>query len=488
MRHEPFRELWDDGVPAGVDCPLVSAADISRRVNAALDAVPSERTRYMRQKLRFAAVLTAAVVALAGTALAVASHWDVLDAYFKGDTAPAADLVDREVRSISDKAYTVTVESSVSDGSSALLLVRIDAHTEEARAFMASDDFNGIDLWNVYPLAPEVGEDGETALEYHGGSTSYSEVKELRTADSTTWRFDVSLSGADYTHMHVRMGYMDKGLVLEFPLTPAETVTVEIGATGEGLAWYDARALGPVTLDSVTISPLTLRVNVTWAMDGRKHESPLPPLLFRMADGSLRTMPQTLGKVSSSNDTEGEADDTLFHGSWVHRFQSVQDLSQLSGIVVWGREYPLEVGASKAVEVDSRLLPFQIPIGPSPNTGNVGFTVPVRALCQGLGADCGWDGETHTATMTYRGVTIALTWGSDIALVDGREVQLHAPVFVEDGTGQLYLSPDAPGAGSLQDGTLYVETTPLEEPWQIWINTSYDRAAQAYGGSWDVYP
>ena len=450
MSHEPFRELWDDTVPAGADCPAVSAADISRRVNAALDAVPSERKRYMRQKLRFAAVLTAAVVALAGTALAVASHWDVLDAYFKGDTSPAADLVDREVRSISDKDYTVTVESSVSDGSSALLLVRIDAHTEEARAFMASDDFNGIDLWNVYPLAPEIGEDGTVTLEYYGGSSSYSEVKELRTADSTTWRFDVSLSGADYTHMHMRMGYMEKGRFIDFPLT--------------------------------------LRVNVTWAMDGRKHESPLPPLLFRMADGSLRTMPQMLEKVRSSNDTAGKADDTLFHGSWVHRFQSVQDLSQLSGIVVWGREYPLDGGDSKAVEVDSRLLPFQIPIGPIPNTGNVGFTVPVRALCQGLGADCGWDGETHTATMTYRGVTIALTWGSDIALVDGQEVQLHAPIFVQDGRGQLYLSPDAPGAGQLQDGTLYVETTPLEEPWQIWLNTSYDRAAQAYGGSWDVYP
>lgn len=447
----------------------------------------------MRQKLRIAAAVAAIVAALAGTALAVATHWDVLDAYFQGDTSPAQDLVDREVRTISDENYTLTVESSVCDESSAFLLVRIDALTQEAQEFMASDDFNGIDTWNVRPLAPEVGEDGTVTLEYHGGSTSYSEVKERRTDSSTTWRLNVSLTGADYTHMHVRMGYMEKGLFLEFPLTPAETVEVEIGATGDGSAWYQTQAKGQVTLDSVSISPLTLQMNVTWQTDSgrRTNEAALPPILFRMADGSLRTMPRILHQINTFSyfDSEDGSDTSPFQGCWPIRFESVQDLSQIAGIVVWGREYPLDGGPSVPVEVDGHLLPFEIPLGPTPGAGNVGYTVPVRALCDGLGAACVWDSGTQTATMDYQGTTIALTWGSSVAVVNGQEVVLRAPVMVQDGYGRLYSSPDAAGAQRVEDGVLYVEVAPFEEAWQLWFNCTYDsNQDQPEDQIWTVYP
>ena len=65
-----MQELWDGAVPVGVPCPQADPAAVKRRVNAALNAVPSERRAYMRQKLRFAAAAAAIAALLAGSALA----------------------------------------------------------------------------------------------------------------------------------------------------------------------------------------------------------------------------------------------------------------------------------------------------------------------------------------------------------------------------------------------------------------------------------
>ena len=65
-----MQELWDGAVPVGVPCPQADPAAVKRRVNAALNAVPSERRAYMRQHLRFAAAAAAIAALLAGSALA----------------------------------------------------------------------------------------------------------------------------------------------------------------------------------------------------------------------------------------------------------------------------------------------------------------------------------------------------------------------------------------------------------------------------------
>ena len=143
----------------------------------------------MRQRIRFAAVLTAALIALTGAALAVAAHFDVLGAFFEGDTALAESLVDREARSVSDRNYTLTVESSVSGGTGAYLIVRVEAKTEAARAALLADDFLGIDTFSVNALREE-----DDALAY-AGTQSFGMHEEARTDAAITW--SVSESHAD---------------------------------------------------------------------------------------------------------------------------------------------------------------------------------------------------------------------------------------------------------------------------------------------------
>ena len=292
MKETHFAELWWDTVPTKAPCPQpLDPEDMVRRVNVALDGLPSERRPQMRKKTRFAAVLIAATAALVGTTLAVTYHFDVLNAFFQGDTAPAQALVDREIRSVSDENYTLTVESSVADGQSALLLVRVDALTEEAKTFLFSDDFNSMDTWSVHPVdVPErLGEtSGVTGM-------SYKELGELRTDTSATWRFDVDLNGA--AALRVRLGHMEEGAALEFNLTPAESVTVDIGATGPGApTLYNAQG-GDLTIASVTLSPLTCQVEAAMADPDREAD---PLFFFLMEDGTLLTSGQSTTDSSRS--------------------------------------------------------------------------------------------------------------------------------------------------------------------------------------------
>lgn len=92
--------------------PALDASAIRRRVNAGLNADPSERKTYMRQKIRFAAVLIAAILALTGAALAVGGNWDAVVRAL-GSFTPYA----QEVAGVSatDGGLRVSVEAALSD-------------------------------------------------------------------------------------------------------------------------------------------------------------------------------------------------------------------------------------------------------------------------------------------------------------------------------------------------------------------------------------
>ena len=100
-----MERLWKDMELSG-PCPEINPADIRRRVNTALNADPSERSIYMKQKIRIAAVMAAAVIALTGTALAVSTNWDALMEHL-GIFAPYVQAVDGV--SVTDQGLKVSV-------------------------------------------------------------------------------------------------------------------------------------------------------------------------------------------------------------------------------------------------------------------------------------------------------------------------------------------------------------------------------------------
>ena len=413
--------------------PELDVAPIKQRVNASLNVDPSERKAYMRQKIKMTAVLVAAVVALTGTALAVTGNIDALQAFFKGDTSPAAGLLDTDSRSVSDRYFTFTAESSVSDGTTVYLVVRVDALNDDAAKKLMSESFINMDTFTYYFVtdpnekAPEdIDFDEKYGVHVAGVPDSTAqgwgnhELEDAKTATSRSWATTVTLREADagkYTYLRARLCYMEADQYVQIPLAVAKSVTVEIGATGEGLPTLWDKESGTLTINKVTLSPFTCQVdtNNSSAVSGAE-----PRILFRMKDGTLRTQSQMMAGTSS-----GE-------GTYNYKFTEVLDLEQLAALVVLDREYPIDGSASQPVAHDPALDPLELPLM-SALSEKSGYALPVRALVEGLGGVCVWDNVTSTATLTYRGVTISLTLGSKTALVDGKTVELLEAPGAEGG-------------------------------------------------------
>lgn len=59
--------------------------------------------------------------------------------------------------------------------------------------------------------------------------------------------------------------------------------------------------------------------------------------------------------------------------------------------------------------------------------------LPARFVAESLGAKVEWDGEKKLVTVTGKDVTILITIGEETALVNGKEVKLDSPAFIENG-------------------------------------------------------
>ena len=409
------RELWTamgrTDAPPELDPRAVRA-----RVNSALDAAPEERKIYMRQKVRFVLAAAALAAVVTGSALAVGGNLDVLQAFFKGDTSPAQAYVDSEPRSVSDGNYIFTVNSSVSDQGNAYLTVTVQAKNEETRKFLMSDEFIGMDTFGLRATSET------TSAEQGAGPSAFSfstgELKDALTENSRSFDLSTdSLSDGD-TALRVRMGYMEKDLALEIPLSPAKSVTVTVGATGEGMLtlWNDRG--GQVTVTQVVLTPLTCEVRTNGSAT-RLQNNVAPQLLFRSSDGSILTQNQLMTETSGGLDT------------YSYQFLQVMDLSKLKSVIFADREYFLDGSPSKAVEHDAALDPFRLP-----NLGRMddGFALSVRALTEALGGVCTWDPVSGDATCVYRDIPIVLTPGGTAALVNGQSTPLINAVEVRDGS------------------------------------------------------
>lgn len=411
-----FDKLWQSVGGPGIP-PRLDSRRVKARVNAALDADRTERTIYMKQKLRMALAATAAAAALTGSAFAAATGWTGLSAWFRGNPAPVQEYVDSTVRSVSDGNYTLTVEGMVADGSTAYLTVAITALSDEAKEFLWDDYFIGMDTFSGGPVYDEAEEaknpSGTDEPEAYCGPAS----RELECRAENTRRFAVEMSvlPASATALRIRCGYMETDKRIEVPLTPAPSVTVKIGASGKGVL-----SMGPtmpaepetITISEITFSPLTLHIK------GRGAYGTQPNIQIRMADGGVRTLAQMTQVLT------GPAGPDDFH----YQFKEIQDMDRIASFIVFDMEYPVDGSKPVPVEHNPALDPFTVTRMGRLEEGR-GYTVPVRELTEKLGGSCAWDPATGDVTCVYRDIAIVLHPGKDAALVDGEAVDLlNAPV------------------------------------------------------------
>ncbi|HLO03029.1 MAG TPA: copper amine oxidase N-terminal domain-containing protein [Symbiobacteriaceae bacterium] len=93
----------------------------------------------------------------------------------------------------------------------------------------------------------------------------------------------------------------------------------------------------------------------------------------------------------------------------------------------------LEQESGEAVEMDTYVNGEKIQFDVRPKVKEGRTLVPIRALVEKLGAQVSWDQATSTVTIVKGTTEIKLVIGSNIALVNGEEVQLDAAAEVEAG-------------------------------------------------------
>lgn len=410
----------------------------------------------MKQKWRVALAAAAALAAITGTAFAAAAHWDMLAAWFQGDTAPGQAYVDSQPRSVSDENYTLTVEGSVADEQSVYLTVCVTALSDEAREFLHTEEFWGMDTFSVRPLPSSAGLEGNSdapASDRPGEAPAAAMPSsvpgdapavamsfssgELESADENSRRFALNVDASSVDTLRVRCGYMEKGKAVDVPVVPAASLTVTVNASGEGvLRDAPAEAVDSIelTIREITLSPFSCTVY------GSSSEREVHPnLRFRMQDGTVRTQAQMMYPVSYGN-FSGQCE-------YNYRFHEVQDLDSIASVIVFDREYPLDGSKSTPVQHDPALDPFTVTRMERLSEGG-GYTVPVRELTEKLGGVYTWDAASRTAACTYRGVAVTLKAGNTTALVDGQETELN----------------EAPAE---QNGILSADCAVFEEAWGI---------------------
>lgn len=424
-----MEKLWETMGLKG-PAPAPRPAEVQKRIDRVLGEKPRPAERRNQMKMRKkAAALALAALTLTGAAWA-ANRFNVLDAVFQGDTTAAQPMADHQPRQVSDGNFTLTVASSVSDGRTAYLLVEVEALTDQARERLFSDEFIHMDTFSVRP----VWKDPEEDLWIRG--MGMGEEQSQRTDSRRVWSMEVNMDVDKAQGVRVRLYDMAKDLAVETPLTPAESVAVQVGAKGPGAPSLHNGLGGQIEIERISLSPFTCQVE---SAGGKERSDADPLIFFRMKDGSLRTQSQMMEFTSGGIEEEGG-----YREKWIsnYRFKSVQDLSQIQAVVVFGMEYPLDGGEAKPVEIDSKLMPFRIEFDETMTERlgeNGGYAMPLARLCQGLGAEYHWDQDSQTATCRYRDTEIAFTVGSKIALVNGREQEMFGAPELRQ--GQLMIAP-----------------------------------------------
>ena len=328
--------LWNEVMPDGGPCPQPDVTAVRRRVDAALDGRPRAMPHRI---LRLAVAAAAAMLLITGAAAASGAlelplH-NVLSFFFRGENAPGSEqLVDAQPISVSDDNYTLTVPTSLADRNDVYFTLLIEAKTARARAYLS---------------APDLVMSGALVIDIprsNGGTATHTSAYDPLTR---TVRVEVDATVSQTGEIAVRLNDMEEGLWLRFQAQPVSDLTLRIDAEDRGVGpWLNPGQIeGPVTLKTVTLSPLSCHVEFTTAEYGL-----FPVLYFLWEDGTV----DSLKNLSTPGGGHGDRQGDLYVIEHTWPFEAVQDLSRLSAVIFEGMAYPLDGSEPYEINVSAILI------------------------------------------------------------------------------------------------------------------------------------
>ena len=422
MLHQEYKRMMDQLSPREelVDQVLAQAGGADK----------GKRRRPVHKKKLFLA-LAAALVVMTGTAAAVARQLGVLELFFTGDTSQLEPYVHTAVDSAENGDYRLTVDSCLYDGQNIYAVITVTGLNDQAIE----------DLMSNKVIA-------ETHRETWGESMVNSMMEQRSTGPDTfcydftkhlagmsmgvlpdpdeksrSWQISVSFHewlGAQEEPFELWLDFMGRDCAVHVPL---DTVTDSITLTPNVEVYTNIYTGRRGILKSFTLTPTSFSVE-TESLDGASDSAGYSfaelaaqdLFILRMRDGSLVTR-NMLREIN-------------------RQFTEVVDLTQVASVIYGDMEFPADGSEPFPAEGVEHLYPFKTEfyLFSLPDGGVRHYFGDVEDFCEKLGAEYTWDEDTQTATAAYRGVTVTLTVGSNVVLVDGETAEEMSST-VEDENG-----------------------------------------------------
>lgn len=357
------------------------------------------------------AVIMSMTVLLSTGAAAMGSEY--FNSVFEGDTSYLADFIKTEKKSVEDDRFKLTLEQYLVAENQAMLICSLEAKTADAieeinapnekivldkpadaivyseNEEVLSSAIIKIDTMNFAPTDTEKASLGGYVFgsldnkKFDTESKKYYIIKCIDIKNDDKIDFCISTSrikGAP--KITVPMDYN-----IETKILNLDTITVKYNPISISINY-------PTTDD---------KSGCDWCNWNGGY------FYFRMKNDEVKTFHQLYDRTDWDND---------YTNAWAKR---IIEPDEIKSIIVNGIEYPVDnPSQTTAVTIDNNLQPFTIS-----SYANDTQRLPLRELCDGLGAEVIWDNDTQSATVKYRGSTYVFTVGSTKVKINGETVDFY---------------------------------------------------------------
>ena len=416
---------------------------LSEEARARIISVLEQKERGLKRPRRrigrLILVCAVLILLLLGTGAAVVSRVGVLELFFQGDTSQMEPFVQTGA-SAQDKNYRLTLDSSICDGDTLYVVITVEGLHEQAvenlkNNQVVADCYRAAWGREMPENLMEQGQGDISVFQFQmeaGNHMSSFGFEELPAPSETSrsWQLQLTLTGLEHPQTEpigLRLGFMEESCVLQIPVDQMPQV-VRVSIARE--LSVDSNGGEEVFVDHVEIGP----TRFTYVGKYPDSVSSLAPLVFfRMKDGQILTRKQ-MGLELEMRDIPGPAN--VFGkelAEIVYTSRSVMDLTEIASVILGTAEFSLNGEPLGEVQMKEQLYPFSIEVGEGGAEYAGPYAASMEELCKKLGAEYQWDEINKRATGVYQGISLSLTAGESLALVNGERKEIETRVRGKDG-------------------------------------------------------
>lgn len=393
---------------------------IINKVNTALNADLEERKNYMKQKFIKTALIAVTIGLIGTSTVLAATNSNFLKTFFEGDTSYLEEYVQTPNKSVTDEKFTLTLENVLTTKYQCFVVYSVEALTAESQAELNAKDEFGYDTFidmDTISFGPVIWDDVTTFSGF-----DQKEVKERRTDNKRFFAITcVDMVNENEEDFYIALNRMTNPEKIIIPMK-SNIETTELVLVDQNNKDY------------------VIQINSLGMVLERAVESfesfYITGVYFRMADDKIKTFSQLLEFKSG----ESNLDEENYRFRTKALFREVMALSEFKSIIIDGVEYDInDTSKTKPFTPEKNIQPFEIKPYYKEH-----LWMPLREMCENIGAEIEWNNETNSATVKYRDSVYVITNESTVIIKDGEKIDIYDELndqktFIDE-SGRLIVS------------------------------------------------